>query len=48
LSFNPKQRARYDIQNARRIGYYPIGWNTLKTDNIYLYRHLKTRIYGEN
>ena len=48
LSFNPKQRARYDIQNARRIGYYPIGWNTLKTDNIYLYRQLKTRIYGEN
>jgi hypothetical protein len=47
LSFNPKQRARYDIQSARRIGYYPVSWNTLKTENIFLYHHLKVGMHGE-
>jgi hypothetical protein len=41
LSFNPKQKVRYDIQSARGIGYYPISQNTLKIENICLYHHLK-------
>lgn len=40
LSFNPKQRARYDIRSARRNGYLPISSKDLKLDNIYLYRLL--------
>ena len=40
LSFNPKQRARYDIRSARRIGYLPIGWKDSRIENIYLYRFL--------
>lgn len=45
LSFNPKQKVRYDIQSARRIGYYPISQNTLKIENFYLYHHLKVGRY---
>jgi hypothetical protein len=36
LSFNPKYLLKYYIRNARRIGYYPIAWNALKLENIYL------------
>jgi hypothetical protein len=27
-----------NIRNARKIGFYTISWNALKTKNIYLYR----------
>lgn len=37
LSFCPRQRARYDIRNARRKGYYPISLNNFRTENADLY-----------
>ena len=40
LSFDPRYNTKHNIQNARRIGYYPISWNTLKLENIHLYELL--------
>lgn len=40
LSFDPKYLLKYNIRNARRIGYYPISWNALKLENTYLYKYL--------
>jgi hypothetical protein len=37
LSFYPRYRARYDIRNAERKGYFPIGLNGLQTENTDLY-----------
>lgn len=37
LTFNPRQRARYDIRYARKNGFYPISMNDLKTENTKLY-----------
>jgi hypothetical protein len=45
LSFNPKYLLKYNIRNVR--DYYPISWNTLKIDNIYLCRYLECRMYKE-
>jgi Primase X len=41
LSFVPMCTIRYNIRNARKIGYYPVSWNTLRIENIYLYNLLK-------
>lgn len=41
LSIDKKSRIRYDIQNARKKGFYPIGWNQLRTENADLYNLLK-------
>ncbi|MGC1134091.1 MAG: hypothetical protein WA941_14800 [Nitrososphaeraceae archaeon] len=40
LSFDPKYISKQNVRNARRIGYYPISWNNLKLENIYLYNLL--------
>ena len=37
ISFDVTSRVRYDIQSVRKRGFYPIGWNQLKTENINLY-----------
>ena len=37
LSFDVSSRIRYDIQSVRKRGFYPIGWNQLKIENIDLY-----------
>jgi Primase X len=41
ISFDEISRIRYNIQSVRKKGYYPIGWNQLKTDNVGLYNLLK-------
>jgi hypothetical protein len=41
ISFDETSRIRYNIQSVRRKGFYPIGWNQLKTDNVGLYNLLK-------
>jgi hypothetical protein len=41
ISFDETSRIRYNIQSVRKKGYYPIGWNQLKTDNVGLYNLLK-------
>jgi hypothetical protein len=38
ISFDMGSRMRYDIHNARRRGFYPIGWNQLRTENVVLYK----------
>jgi hypothetical protein len=48
LSFDPKYILKYNIRNARKIGYYPISWNTLKSENINLYQHLEVGMYGDS
>jgi hypothetical protein len=40
LTFNPRYILKQNIHNARRIGYYPIGWNALKIENSYLHKLL--------
>lgn len=42
LSFDPNSISKQNIRNARSIGYYPISWNGLKLENIYLYRLLNS------
>jgi hypothetical protein len=37
VSFEASSRIKYDIQNARRRGFYPISWNQLRTENVALY-----------
>jgi hypothetical protein len=37
VSFETPSRIRYDIQSARRRGFYPISWNQLRTENVALY-----------
>ena len=41
LSFDKRSRIIYDIQSARKKGFYPIGWNELKTENKELFGFLK-------
>ncbi len=41
VSFDGLSRIRYDIQSARKKGFYPIGWNELKTENKELFKFLK-------
>ena len=41
ISFDETSRIRYNIQSVRKKGFYPIGWNQLKTDNIDLFDLLK-------
>jgi hypothetical protein len=41
VSFDGLSRIRYDIQSARKKGFYPIGWNELKTQNKELFVFLK-------
>lgn len=41
ISFDETSRIRYNIQSVRKKGFYPIGWNQLKTDNDGLYNLLK-------
>ena len=41
ISFDETSRIRYDIQSVRKKGFYPIGWNQLKIDNIDLMNTLK-------
>ena len=48
LSFDSKYLLKYNLRNARRIGYYPASWNTLKTENIYLYNHLRIGMHGDS
>jgi hypothetical protein len=40
LIFSPRYILKQNIRNAKRIGYYPIGWDALKIENYYLYRLL--------
>jgi Primase X len=40
ISFDAPSRIRYDIQSARRRGFYPISWNQLKTENVFLYNFI--------
>jgi Primase X len=37
LSFDGTSRIRYDLQSARKKGFYPIGWEQLKIENTVLY-----------
>jgi hypothetical protein len=41
ISFDDSSRIRYDIQSVRKRGFYPIGANQLKIENIDLYEILK-------
>jgi hypothetical protein len=41
VSFDGSSRIRYDLQSARKKGFYPIGWNQLKTQNKELFEFLK-------
>jgi hypothetical protein len=41
VSFDGSSRIRYDLQSARKKGFYPIGWNQLKTENKELFEFLK-------
>ena len=41
ISFDEASRIRYDIQSAKKKGFYPIGWNQLKVENIDLMNTLK-------
>jgi hypothetical protein len=41
ISFDRSSRIKYDIQNVRKKGSYPIGRAQLKIENIDLYNHLK-------
>jgi hypothetical protein len=41
VSFDRSSRIKYDIQNARKKGFYPIGWDQLKTENKELFEFLK-------
>jgi Primase X len=41
VSFDDTSRIRYNIQSVRKHGFYPIGWNQLKTDNVALYNLLE-------
>ena len=34
LTFNYRQRAKYDIRNARKIGYFPISRYSLRVENL--------------
>lgn len=43
LSFDPKDILKYNIRKSRRIGYYPISWNALRTENLYVYQRLTVR-----
>ena len=43
ISFDETSRIRYNIQSVRKKGFYPIGWNQLKTDNVGLYNLLEIR-----
>jgi Primase X len=43
LSFIPRPRARYNIQTARRIGYYPLSLKVLRAENTNLYNLLQDR-----
>jgi hypothetical protein len=45
ISFYPKPRVRDSIRRARKIGYYPIGLNVLKTENAELYELLQTEVH---
>ena len=44
ISFYPKPRVRDSIRRARKIGYYPIGLNALKSENAKLYDLLQTEV----
>lgn len=37
LSFYSRSRVKDDVRRARRGGYYPIGYNNLKTENPQIY-----------
>ena len=39
--FDAPSRIRYDIQSVRKRGYYPIGWEQLKAENIDLFKLLR-------
>ena len=41
VSFDRSSRVRYDIQSARKKGFYPIGWDQLKSQNKELFESLK-------
>jgi hypothetical protein len=41
VSFDGSSRIRYDIHRARKKGFYPIGWNQLKTENKELFVFLE-------
>jgi hypothetical protein len=41
VSFDKTSIIRYDIQSARKKGFYPIGWNQLKVENIDLMNILR-------
>ena len=43
LSFDPKYVLKYNIRKSKRIGYYPISWNALRTENMYVYQRLTVR-----
>jgi Primase X len=41
ISFDETSRIKYNIQSVRKKGFYPIGWNQLKTENKELFEFLK-------
>ena len=41
ISFDVASKIRYDIQSVRKRGFYPIGWEQLKVENINLFNILK-------
>ena len=41
ISFDETSRIRYDIQSVRKKGFYPIGWEQLKVENIDVFNLLK-------
>jgi hypothetical protein len=42
ISLDETSRIRYNIQSVRKKGFYPIGWNKLKIDNVGLYNLLES------
>jgi Primase X len=41
VSFDKTSRIRYNIQSVKKKGFYPIGWNQIKSENVDLYNLLK-------
>lgn len=41
ISFDDSSRIRYEIQSVKKRGFYPIGANQLKIENVDLYELLK-------
>ena len=48
LIFNADLKIKYDLRAATRVGYLPMAFNGLKSENEELYRHISNRFRGRH